>query len=94
MKKTGGIFEIEEDKEKLSKLDVIVQKDDFWQKSDSAEQLKKYNKIKDHIKNWEKLQQNIKDIDELFQMSIEENETETWSLQSWYSCFDSLYYSF
>ncbi len=78
-RKTGGIFEIEKDEEKLAELEKQVQKSNFWQQENASQTIKTYNNLKEHIQAWQQLRDNINDLDELFQLTIEEDDTESLS---------------
>ncbi len=78
-RKTGGIFEIDEEKKKLAKLEKVIQQEDFWQLNDAPEKSKVYNGLKEHISKWEKLKENIDYFNELLKLSIKENDKETLS---------------
>ena len=78
-RKTGGIFEIEKEKEKLSRLEKEAQEEDFWQQESASRKMKTCNDLKKHITTWEQLRDNINYLDELFQLAVEENDEESLS---------------
>lgn len=72
----GGIFEVEQDREKYLALEAEVQKGDFWQKPGSAEKIKVYNGLKEHLARWDALKKELGDLEELFHLVKTDDQAE------------------
>ena len=76
MRKTGGIFEIDTKRANLSALESDVQKPDFWQSENASKKIKEYTDLKNHIESWQKLKDSLQQSEELFHLSVAENDQE------------------
>jgi peptide chain release factor 2 len=73
----ANFFDIKQSKIELSELEKVILEEDFWNKEDANQIMQKKTEISDKISNFEELKQEFDDNRELFQLSEEENDTES-----------------
>ncbi|MFT4717955.1 MAG: peptide chain release factor 2 [Rickettsiales bacterium] len=72
-----NFFDLGEAKKDLKELEKITLEENFWNKEDANKIMKKKTEISDKVSDFEGLKQEFSDNKELFDMSQEENDSES-----------------
>ncbi len=72
---SGGLFDLDEKKRELLKLDDIASRPDFWNNKEEADTvIGKRNNLAKQVEVWGEVKQKLEDIEELLEMAEEEND--------------------
>jgi peptide chain release factor 2 len=78
LKVSGGIFEVDQKKERLNAIRQELEEPDSWKNQEKAQALgKERAQLEDTVKKMEAIQTRLRDTDELYEMAASENDTET-----------------
>lgn len=78
MKVSGGIFEVDQKKERLNAIRQELEEPDSWKNQERAQSLgKERAQLEEIVKRMEAIQLHLRDTEELYEMAASENDTET-----------------
>ena len=73
----GGLFELDDKKDRIKEIESLMSNADFWNDSDNANKLsKELSDLKKEVEAWTSLKNDINTYSEMWEISQQENETE------------------